>query len=97
MEILYKFINRIGHAHFMHVTIPENRYSIECTTHSIILMSMYCSLPWHKKYFIMNPIIRCFSKIGIVSTNFILVGVGVMTEYISKVFLIWWIWQDKEF
>ena len=53
----------------MHVTSPENRYSIECTTGSIILLLMYCPLPIHNKYYIMNPIRRHFSCIGMIEVG----------------------------
>ena len=69
MEILYKFINRIGHTSFLHVTSLENRYSIECMTGSIILLLMYCSLPGHKKYHIKNPIRRRFSYISMIEVG----------------------------
>ena len=69
MEILYKFINYIGHTSFLHVTDLENSYFIECMTASIILLSTSCPLPGHKKYYIMNPIIIHFSYIGMIEVG----------------------------
>ena len=60
IKILYKFINYVGHTSFLHITSPENKYSIECMTGSIILLSTLCSLPGHKRYYVINPLERCF-------------------------------------
>ena len=66
IEILYKFINSVGHTSFLHITNPENNWTIECTSGSNILLSRFFPLPGHKSYSIINPFERRFLYIGVI-------------------------------
>ena len=68
----YPIGTRSRHPHYFKGCVWHAPSFLGCsytTVGSIIFLSKYCPLPMHKDYFIVNPFIKSFSHIGIISLD----------------------------